>query len=441
MKYRNLSTLLCVLAISATAVAQEDATPAEATATESERPLVALDGVAAVVNDGIVLQSELGEEIRNIAARLQASGTPLPPDDVLAVQVLERLVIQQIQLQRAARTGIVVSDEELNGAMAGIAQRNNISLTELPDNLAKEGIDYGTFRESVRTQITVDRLRQRDVLSRIAVSPREIDNYIERQQGSDNNEYNVSHILIAVPSGATPEQIAEGEDKVQDIYQRAINGEDFAELAVANSDSRQALEGGLIGWRKGGELPTLFAEVVPGMQVGQVSEPIRGGSGFHLIRLNDSRGREAVMEDQIHIRHILIKTTEIKDDDTARQQLVQLRKQIVEDEADFATIATAVSEDPGSAAKGGDLGWTGPGVFVPEFTTLAATLEVGELSEPFASPFGWHILEVMGRRTYDTTDDIQRREAIMAIQNAKLEEETELWIRRIRDEAFVEYRL
>jgi len=432
-----LASLLLSISFSGNVYAQEEAT---APAVDNTGRLVALDGIAAVVNDGVVLQSELVEEMRNISAQLQQSGTPLPPNDIFATQVLERLVIQQIQLQRAARTGIVVSDEELNQMMASIAQRNNLTLTQLPDSLAAEGLDYGVFRENVRTQITVDRLRQRDVLSRIAVSPREIDNYLERLQRSDNVEYNISHILISLPAGATPEQIEAAEEKVGKLYLRATEGEDFAELAVANSDSQQALEGGLIGWRKGSELPTLFAEVVPGMTLETVSEPIRGGSGFHLIRLNETRGRDPVMEDQMRVRHILIKTTEIKDDDTAKQQLIKLRKQILDGE-DFGTIATAVSEDPGSAAKGGDLGWVGPGVFVPEFEQTAMSLEIGELSEPFASPFGWHILEVLGRRTYDMTDDMQRREAIMAIRNAKLEEETELWIRRIRDEAFVEYRL
>jgi len=296
------------------------------------------------------------------------------------------------------------------------------------------------FREEVRKQMIVDRLRQRDVLARIAVSEREIDNYIERQSKEANVEYKISHILISLPSGASSEEVAAAEQKAQDLYERIRNGENFGQLAIGNSDGQQALAGGLIGWRKSGELPTLFAQVVPAMQIGDVSEPVRGGSGFHLIRLDDSRGQTQSFEEQSQIRHILIKTTEIKDSDTAKQQLIKIRQQIVAG-ADFATIATAVSEDPGSAAKGGDLGWTGPGIFVPEFQAVADSLPIGQLSEPFQSPFGWHILEVMGRRTYDTTDDIQRREAIMAIRNAKLEEETELWVRRIRDEAFVEYRL
>jgi len=432
--------MLAQLPILSVAFAQDENAQTGTTPDAVPDGYVALDAIAAVVNDGVVLQSELVEEIDNVAAQLQRSGTPLPPQEVMIEQVLERLVIQQIQLQRAERTGIVISDEELNETLAMLASRNNLTLTQLPESLAAEGIDYGLFRESIRKQLTVERLRQRDVLGRIAVSPRELENYIERLQSSDNTEYNISHILVSVPSGATPEQIENAEDEINDILKRARNGEDFAELAVTFSDSQQALEGGQIGWRKGADLPTLFAEYVPAMQVGDISDPIRAGSGLHLIRLNDKRGREQVMEDQMHLRHILIKTTEIKDDDTARQQLLKLRQQILDGE-DFATVATAVSEDPGSGAKGGDLGWNGPGVFVPEFEMMASTLEIGEISQPFSSPFGWHIMELLGRRSYDTTDELQRREAIMAIRGAKFEEETELWVRRIRDEAFVEYRL
>jgi peptidyl-prolyl cis-trans isomerase SurA len=311
---------------------------------------------------------------------------------------------------------------------------------QLPEMLTQEGISYPAFRDEVRKQMIVDRLRQRDVLSRIAVTDREIANYLERESQDNNSEYDFSHILISLPSGATSVDIGEAEDRINSLYQQLQNGADFAEIAIANSDGQQALDGGNIGWRKSGELPTLFADVVQTMTLGEVAEPIRGGSGFHLIKLDGVRGEAKSFEDQSQIRHILIKTTEIKDSDTAKQQLIEIRQQIMDGEG-FATIATAVSEDPGSAANGGDLGWVGPGIFVPEFQAMADSLPIGELSEPFATPFGWHILEVTGRRTYDTTEDIQKREAVMSIRNAKLEEETELWIRRIRDEAFVEYRI
>jgi peptidyl-prolyl cis-trans isomerase SurA len=399
-----------------------------------------LDSIAAVVNDGVVLQSELDQEITSITERLANSSTPMPPLDILNQQILERLVVQQIQLQRAARTGIEISDEALNDALGTIAQRNGVSLIQLPQMLAGEGVNYAMFRKDIRKQMIIERLRQRDVLSRIAVSDREITNYLERESLENSTDYKLSHILISVPAGATSLEIGASEDNIIDIYEQLLDGADFAELAVTYSNGQQALEGGSIGWRKGSELPTLFADVVPAMQAGDISEPIRGGSGFHLIKLDELRGLSQTLEDQSQIRHILIKTSEIKDSDTAKQQLLEIREQIVGGES-FITVATAVSEDPGSAAKGGDLGWTGTGVFVPEFQTMADSLPIGELSEPFASPFGWHILEVTGRRTYDTTAEIQNRQAVMAIRNAKFEEETELWVRRIRDEAFVEYRL
>ena len=399
-----------------------------------------LDSIAAVVNDGVVLQSELNQEIRNVTEQLANSSTRMPPSDILNQQILERLVVQQIQLQRAARTGIQISDEALNDALGTIAQRNEITLIQLPQMLAREGINYAMFREDIRKQMIIERLRQRDVLSRIAVSEREIANYLERESLEKNTDYKLSHILISMPAGASPAEVSEAEDSIIDIYEELLDGADFAELAVTYSNGQQALEGGSIGWRKGSELPTLFADVVPAMQAGDISEPIRGGTGFHLIKLDALRGVSQTFEDQSQIRHILIKTSEIKDSDTAKQQLLEIRDQIVGGES-FVTVATAVSEDPGSAAKGGDLGWTSSGVFVPEFQAMADSLPIGELSEPFASPFGWHILEVTGRRTYDSTAEIQNRKAIMAIRNAKFEEETELWVRRIRDEAFVEYRL
>jgi len=428
--------LLLLLAQYATAQDTDIATKSPQVSGEEKQ----LDSIVAVVNDGVVLQSELGQEIKSITERLANSSTPMPPLDILNQQILERLVVQQIQLQRAASTGIQISDEALNDALGTIAQRNGVSLIQLPQMLAGEGINYAMFRKDIRKQMTIDRLRQRDVLSRIAVSDREIANYLERESRENSTDYKLSHILISMPAGATSIEVSASEDSIIDIYEQLLDGADFAELAITYSNGQQALEGGSIGWRKGSELPTLFADVVPAMQAGDISQPIRGGSGFHLIKLDELRGVSQTFQDQSQIRHILIKTSEIKDSDTAKQQLLEIREQIVGGES-FITVATAVSEDPGSAAKGGDLGWTGAGVFVPEFQAMADSLPIGELSEPFASPFGWHILEVTGRRIYDTTAEIQNRQAVMAIRNAKFEEETELWVRRIRDEAFVEYRL
>ncbi len=401
-----------------------------------------LDGIAAIVNDGVVLKSELALQAALIQQRLMAENTQLPPPDVLAGQVLERLVIMRLQLQRADRLGVEITDEGLNMALADVARRNNVSLTQLPELLAEDGVDYTGYRSEMREQLVIEQLRQRDVMSRIVVTPRELEDYLDRQEGKAhiNQDFRLSHILVSVSATATPEEVDEGLAQALEIYERLQAGGDFAELAVSYSDGQSALEGGTIGWRSGDQLPTLFADIVPGMQAGQFSEPVRSASGYHLIKLDEVRGGEIIIEDQTHLRHILIVPNEVFDDESARQRLIMIREQIIEGD-DFEAIATVVSEDPGSAANGGDLGWNGPDSFVPEFQAVVKSLEIGELSEPFRSPFGWHIAEVLGRRQHDTTEDVQRQQALMALRMSKLEEETELWVRRLRDEAFVEYML
>jgi len=281
------------------------------------------------------------------------------------------------------------------------------------------------------------------VVSRIAVTPREIDEYLARQDGRSaaNMEYEISQILVAISSTATPEAIAAAERKIVDLRKRLAAGEDFAQLAIAYSDGQQALEGGSMGWKKGDELPTVFADVVPGMQKGQVSEPIRSASGFHLVKLDDRRGGEPIIEQQTHVRHILITPNEVLDDDAAREKITAIRQRIVSGEDDFATVAKAVSDDPGSKVEGGDLGWAGPKSFAPEFQAVADGIAENTVSEPFRSRFGWHILEVLGRRTQDTTEEVKRQQAALAIRNSRVGEETEIWMQRLRDEAFVETRI
>lgn len=401
-----------------------------------------LDSIAAVVNDGVVLTSELKIEIQQIVARLEAQGTQVPPMSQLAPQILERLVIRRIQLQRAERIGMQIPDETLNIALADIAERNGVSLSDLPDMLRREGIDYANYRMEMRDQLIVEQLRQRDVIGGINVTPRELEDYLERQAGRANRnvEFKLSHILISTSANADPENVATAEKRAWEIYERATNGEPFVELAVAYSDGQQALDGGDMGWRKGEELPTLFADIVPGLEIGQVGEPIRSASGYHLVRLDDRRGAEPIMESQTRARHILITANEILDDEAVRQKLTEIRQQIIDGDS-FEAVAKVVSEDPGSAINGGDLGWNGPDMFVPEFQTVCDQLEINEISEPFRSNFGWHIIQLLDRRVHDTTDEVMHQEAMMAIRNSKLNEETELWARRLRDQAFVEYRL
>jgi peptidyl-prolyl cis-trans isomerase SurA len=401
-----------------------------------------LDGIAAIVNDGVVLKSELNGELTRIVARLEAQGTRLPPEQNLIPQVLERLIVLRIQLQRAERVGIQVSDETLNAALGNIAQRNNVSIAELPAILAREGIDYQAYRREMREQVMIEQLRQRDVLSRIVVTPKEIDEYLARQAGraAFNLEYDLAHILIAIPPDASPGDVAAAQKKVETVAERLEAGEDFAQLAVQFSDGQQALEGGALGWKKGDELPTLFAEIVPGLGKGQVSEPIRSASGFHIVRLNDQRGGEPIIENQVNVRHILISPNEVLDDASALEKIRGIRARIIAGD-DFGAVARATSDDPGSRNEGGDLGWAGPGSYAPEFQQLADTLPEKTLSEPFRTRFGWHILEVLGRRVQDTTADVQRNQAANAIRNSRLAEETELWARRLRDQAFVETRI
>ncbi len=401
-----------------------------------------LDRVAAIVNDGVVLNSELDAQIETIAARMRGQKLELPPQNVLRQQVLERLVLQEIQLQHATRAGVKVSDETLNAALLDIGKRNNLTLSQLPQALAEQGIDYPSYREEMRKEITLTLLRQRDVLQHIAVTPREVDQFLEKQARtpSEHSEFNVSHILIAVSQEAGSAQLEQAAKRATEVYERARNGEDFAKLAVAYSNSQTALEGGALGWRKGSELPTFLSDVVARLKPGEVSEPLRTPTGYHIIRLNDERGgTQQTVIDQVHVRHILMKTKELADDATVKQKLTALRERVLKGE-DFAGLAQTLSEDPTTAAEGGDLGWSTADAFVPDFAQALTQLKDGEISEPVHTQYGWHIMQMLGHRRFDNTDEMKRRQAIEAIRAGKADEETELWLRRLRDDAYVEYK-
>ena len=413
---------------------------APAPAAELSKRGVMLDRVAAIVNENVISQSELDDQVSVISQRLAEQRTATPPADVLRKQVLDRLIVQEVQMQRAGRLGLKVSDEQLNAALNEIATRNNITLADLPRALASQGIDYGSYRENMRKEIALTSLRQRDVISKINVTPRELEQFIERQKKlpSETTEYNVSHILIAVAQDAAQSQVDELAKRAQDIYERASGTEDFGRLAVAYSNSQTALEGGSLGWRKGPELPTFFAEEIVKLKAGGISKPIRTPSGFHLIKLNETRSTDANrIIDQTHARHILIKPNELQDDATVRQKLAAIRERILKGE-EFTAFASSMSEDSGSAVNGGDLSWTGPGTFVPEFESTMNGLAIDEISAPIRSPFGWHIIQVLGRRSFDTTEEQIRQRAFNQLRESKADEETELWLRRLRDEAFVD---
>ncbi len=401
-----------------------------------------LDRIAAVVNDGLVLKSELDAQIDSVTKRLQEQKVELPSQSVLRQQVLDRLILQEIQAQRAKRVGLTISDEQLNGALQEIAQRNKIPFDQLPTALEAQGVDYKQYRESMRKELTLSTLRQRDVIAHITVTPHELDQFLTRQaSAAANDEFNVSHILLSLPEAATPQQLDDISRKAQDLAGRATKGEDFGQLAIANSNSQTALDGGSLGWRKGAQLPQFILDLVTKMKPGDVSAPVRTPSGFHVVKLNERRGGESqVIVNQVHVRHILLKPNELDDDETVRQKLSKLRDRINKGES-FAGIASATSEDPGSAPDGGDLGWSGPGTFVPEFDKSIADLKVNDISEPFKTRYGWHIVQMLGTRTYDSTDDVRRQRAFAAIRESKADEETELWLRRLRDEAFVEIKM
>jgi len=423
------------------------------TATAQERGLGAggelLDGVAAVVNEGVVLKSELTERLALVIQNLnrqqeQAPADqrrPLPPEPVIEKQVLDQLIVREIQLQRANKAGIKVSDDLLNEALSRVAQNLGYTLEELPAVLAAQNIDYTAYREDSRKDLLIEQLEQRDVVARIAITPRELQQCLAdaSSKTSDQFDYNISHILISVPANATQQEIAAAEARINEIHQRLVNGEEFARIAVANSQAQTALDGGSLGWRKGSQLPTLFADVVVKMQPGEFSDPIPSASGFQIVRLNDMRGVQRTMVDQLHVRHILMRANEILDDAAVQQKARQVRAQILGGD-DFATIAKSVSEDNASRADGGDLGWLSPGETVPEFEQTIANLPLNELSEPIKSRFGWHLVEVLERRSHDTTDEVKRDQCARQIRASKAEEERELWLRRLRDQAFVDVR-
>jgi peptidyl-prolyl cis-trans isomerase SurA len=401
---------------------------------------VLLDRIVALVDEGVVLQSELDRQVEMVTRQLRAQGTRMPPEQVLRQQILESLIVQQVQMQRAERIGIRVGDQQLNAALQQVAQRNGITLSRLPDALAADGVDYASFREQLRREMTIDGLRQRDVMARIQVSDREIRRWLDQQEANRGNQvdYDISQILVALPEDPTPQQRNEAEQRAADIHARLQQGADFAELAVAESSGQQALTGGRLGWRRGSQLPQQFAGVIQALSAGEFSEPVRSSSGFHIFLVNDTRGgEEKIVQLQSKARHILMTPNEIVDDETVRGRLEAIRERVANGES-FADIAMLESADASSAARGGDLGWNPPGTFVPEFEATLDRLSPGEISEPVRTMFGWHIILLEDRQERDTTAEVRRMQAVQAIRASKLEQETELWLRRLRDEAWVE---
>lgn len=409
----------------------------------AENPIL-LDRIVAVVEDDVIMSSELEERVAMVKRRLSGHQGVEPPPELLKKQVLEHLIVERLQLQLASRQEIRIDDLTLDEAMRALARRNHLSLEKFHEQLVAENIDYIKFREQVRTELAIDTLRKRVVDRKIQVTDQEVNDLIATQQqgGGDGSsvEYRLNHILIAVPEGASADRIQAARTKADSIRKNVLKGEDFKRFAISESDGQKALEGGDLGWRKSDQLPSLFARRVPGMKIGDVSEVIRSPSGFHLIYLMDRRGQQQKIVNQSRARHILIKTSALMNDEQVRLRLNELAHRIELGES-FAELAKAHSEDAATAIKGGDLGWVNPGELTPEFEDVMNSLQINQLSEPFKSGFGWHLVQVMDRRKYDNTEQAMRAQARETIVRRKIEEETELWLRRLRDESFVEYRL
>ena len=405
---------------------------------------VALDGIAAIVNDDVITRSELEVRVKRVSEELRASGTAAPPLRRLRSQVLERLIVDRVQLQLAARSGIRIDDAALNGALLRIAEQNGLTLRQFRDVLQRDGYDFPMFREQIRDELAIAELRKREIDNRVQISSRDIDLHLSTiaSQGSEAEryQYRLGHILIAVPDGASSEEIAEARERAERMLGEIRGGADFANLAVAHSDGQQALEGGDLGWRQASELPTLFNDAVVGLDVGEVTDPVRSASGIHLVKLIDRRDRDRQIVQQTRARHILIAPDELTDEAAAQRQVSGLHERIVNGE-DFGELARAHSDDTGSAPRGGELGWIDPGNTVAEFERMMDSLRPGQHSEPFATQYGWHIVQVLERREHDDTEAVRRTEAMRRLRARKTDETLRAWIRQIRDEAYVEYRL
>ena len=400
-----------------------------------------LNRVIAIVEKEVVLDRELTQEAHAITAKMKANQMRVPPEMILRKQVLERLIIQKLQFQLAQRSGIKVGDEMLTAAIANIAKGNKMSVEAFKGTLAKQGLNYGEFQKKVRHEIVLEQLRLREISSRIKVSDREAEHYLETHKGmNDDVSYHLGHILVSLPEDAQAKGIQAAHAKADDIVAKLRTGEDFKQLAVAVSEGNKALTGGDLGWRTIKQMPTVFTDIVPTLKKGDIAEPIRSPSGFHVIKVLGLKGiidtNETHLVTKTKARHILIKTNEIMNDEEARKKLLKLKGRIKEGDH-FETLARSHSDDTASSLKGGDLGWVTSGVLVPIFEKTMNSLEIGQISAPVQTSFGWHLIQVLERKEQDNSADHSINQVKEQIRRRKIEEETELWMRRLRNEAYV----
>jgi peptidyl-prolyl cis-trans isomerase SurA len=409
------------------------------------KEIQSLDGIAAIVNEGVVLRSQFIEALELIKQQADDQNMQLPPEDILREQVLERLIITELQMQRAKMIGLTeqISDQYLNDSIQQIADQNGISFEEMPELLAKDNIEYADFREGLREDLTLRELKGLEVLRNIRVSEREIAQCkldIE-SNAVINADWQLSHILLSIPESASSNEISSIEEKALEIYELLEESKDFRELAALHSDGPTALQGGSLGWLNGQQIPSIFVNVLQNMEAGEVTRPFRAPNSYHIVKVDDVRSSIERSEiNQSKIRHILITPNEIIDDATAKQRLNDAIEKINQG-VDFGVLAKLLSDDVGTANLGGDLDWQETSNFTSEFKKAADLAKIGEVTEPFSSQFGWHILEVIDRRVYDNTEEIKEMNCVNRIRISKQEEETLLWLQEMRDEAYVDSRI
>ena len=401
-----------------------------------------IDSVAIIVNENIISNQEINDRLQEFKGQLRLQGKKSPPEKLLKKQVIERIILDSIQLQLAKAQGIQIDDLTLNKALESIARKNRTTLDQMHRLLEEKGISYKNFREQTRKDMIIRQIQKRMIYSRVKVSQQEIDIFLEQQEKSGdaaNDKYQLAHILIATPEAASPEDVSKALSKAKEVITQLKEGKPFNDVALRFSDGRHALKGGDLGLRSAAELPSLFLDAARRLNIDEITDPLRSAGGFHVLKLVDKKTRQHLVK-QTHARHILIKSDEITSNEEARIKLTQVKAKLDEG-ADFATLAAEYSQDPGSKNNGGDLGWATEGTFVPRFTEVMNTLAEDQISEPFKSQFGWHIIQVLERRQQDETAQLIRQKAELAIQNRKADEELQLWLRRARDEAYVEYRI
>jgi peptidyl-prolyl cis-trans isomerase SurA len=401
-----------------------------------------IDRVVAVVDSGVIMESQLNARVEEILIRLKSDKADLPPLNLLEEQVLDRLIIEEIQLQIAERAGIKISDSELNQTLSRVSAQNNLSLEDFRIKLEEEGTSYRSFRDTIRKELILQRVQRGKVGAKIDISEQELENFINSEEGKTQlaEQYNVQHILLSVKSGLTEDEVKEIENNANSLLQRLTNGESFEKLAASYSSGQNALEGGFLGWRTSAELPGLFAQVVAELKVGEVAEPVRSGAGFHILKLTDKRGNTVKFLDQTLARHILVQPSEIRTENQAEELIYDIYNRLIEGE-DFKQLARQFSEDPGSKMDGGELGWSNPGDYDPAFETTLNATEIGQVSQPVKSSFGWHIIEVMDRRNEDVSQEEQKNRAYQIIFKRKFEQELQSTLIELRAEAYVDIKL